>query len=375
MRRLLATGIGLWTALTASAVQAQGALGANFNEQAQDLDFGELKRADARWVHLQLNMSHLDRGPAAGNGAVKTVLNAASQGLGTMFSLRFPYADRDFPAAGSPELEREFAKLDTVLPLVMGKVDILVIGGDPYIDSRPADRDLDLNAFYEALAARAIAYRKANCAGTCKTRLFMAGPNRLDIKSNQTPSTERWLAYVKATPEIEGVGFRMYLPALAASQAFLDYSLPRMRPDQKFIVPDFSLVWAWIPNLKANIPPAFADKYQAPRSAQTWQIIKASLETPFSKGQWDEFMSQSTWIETRKHYLRNQMKLFRDTGRLAVAAVNFKQGKSLQTNFDATRQPWLLSTIYADRTVKRNPDGTAAFNYAWIDDFKALQVQ
>lgn len=373
MFRFLIAGAALLG--TAGAAHAQGALGANFNEQVQDVDYNELKRAEASWLHLTLPMPHLDRGPTAGNGAVKTVLDASTRGFSTMFSLRFPYGDRDFPVTGSADLAREFARLDAVLPLVMGKVDILVIGGDPYIDSRQADRDLDLNAFYEALAAHVIAYRKAHCAGACKTRLFMAGPNRLDIKSYQSPSTERWMDYVRATPEIEGVGMRMYLPNLGASKAFLDYALSRMRPEQKFIVPDFSLVWAWIPNLKTNIPPAFADKYQAPRNAQTWQIVRAALETPFSKAQWDEFVSQTKWIEANKHYLQQQMKLFRDTGRLAVATYGFKQGKSLRTDFDATRQPWLLHTIYADRTVKRNPDGTAAFNYRWIDDFRALQKQ
>ena len=373
MFKLLMAGAALLG--TASAAHAQGALGANFNEQAQDVDFNELKRAEASWLHLQLNMPHLDRAPPAANGAVKTVLSASAAGFKTMFSLRFPYSDRDFPGAGTPELEHEFRRIDAVLPVVMGKVDILIIGADPYIDSRLADRDLDLNAFYEAVAARVIAYRKANCADACKTRLFMAGPNRLDIKSYQSPSTARWMDYVRATPEIEGVGLRMYLPNLGASKAFLDYTLPRMRPEQKFVVPDFSLVWSWIPNLKTNIPPAFADKYQAPRNAQTWQIVRAALETPFSKAQWDEFLSQTKWIDSNKHYLQQQMKLFRDTGRLAVATYAFKQGKSLRTDFDATRQPWLLHTIYADRTAKRNPDGTAAFNYRWIDDFRALQTQ
>jgi len=365
----------LSTASVAHAQTALGALGANFNDHPEDVDYNELKRADARWLHLVLQMPHLDRGPAAGNGAVKTVLDASSRGFNTMFSLRFPFTDRDVPAIGGPDMEREIARLDAVLPLVMGKVDVLVIGAEPYIETRPADRDFDLNAFYEALAARVIAYRKTNCPDACKTRLYMGGLNRLDIRANRTASTERWMEYVRTTPELDGVSFRMHLPDIKASKGFLDYILPRMRPDQTFVVPEFSLIWWWVPNLKTNIPASFADKYQAPRNAQTWQIIQAALETPFSKAQWDEFMSQTGWIESQKHYLGDQMKILRATGRLAVATYGFKQGKALGTDFPATRAPWLLNSIYADRTAKRNPDGTAAFNYAWIDDFKAAQKQ
>src|SRR3546814_10225711 len=95
--------------------------------------------------------------------------------------------------------------------------------------------------------------------------------------------------------------------------------ISRMRPEQKFIVTEFSLVWWWQRNMKGVVNPAFADKYQAPLNAQNWQIIKAALETPFPKEQWDDFLRMSPWFENRTHYVANQMKMFRAPGRLAVA--------------------------------------------------------
>ncbi|AQR73421.1 hypothetical protein [Sphingomonas sp. LM7] len=352
---------------------AQGALGANYNEHFEDIDYRDLEKADAGWVRLFLPMPQLDRGAAAGHGAVKAILDAGDRGYKTILTLKFPYNRGDFPRAGTPEFEREITRVDAVLPLVMGKVDILVIGNEPYIESREQDRDLDLNGFYEAMAARVIAYRTAHCAGGCKTHLYMGALNRLDLKQNQTTSTERWMAFVKATPEIDGVNIHPHIPAIQASKPFLDYILPRMRPEQKFIVTEFSLVWWWQQNMKGQVPAAFAEKYGAPRTAQNWQIIKAALETPFPKAQWDEFLAQSPWFEARKHYLANQMKIFRDTGRLAVATYGFKQGSSMSAAWGPEKTPWLLNSIFAPSTVRKNADGTAAFNYAWIDDFKALQ--
>src|SRR3546814_10172757 len=90
----------------------------------------------------------------------------------TIFTLKWPQNDRDFPKAGSAAFAREIARLDAVLPLVMGKVDILVIGNEPYFETREQDRDLDLNVFYEAMAGRIIAYRSATCGRDRKsTRL------------------------------------------------------------------------------------------------------------------------------------------------------------------------------------------------------------
>jgi hypothetical protein len=368
---------GLWTAAAAiaclpGAAQAQSALGANYNEHYEDVDYRDLEKADARWIRLFVPMPQIDRG-AAEHGAVKATLDAHARGYKTILTLKFPYNRGDFPKAGTPAFARELARVDAVLPLVVGKVDILVVGNEPYIESRGQDRDLDLNAFYEAMAKRVINYRARACLGDCKTRLYMGALNRMDLKKNQTASTERWMAFVKATPELDGVNIHPHIPAIQASKPFLDYILPRMRPEQKFIVTEFSLVWWWQQNMKGVVAPAFADKYQAPRNAQNWQMIKAALETPFRKEQWDDFLRMSPWFENRKHYVANQMKMFRDTGRLAVATYGFKQGSSMSNNFGPDKTPWLLNSVFAPATIRKNADGSAAPNYTIFDDFKALQ--
>jgi hypothetical protein len=359
--------------LASGPALAQGAIGANYNEHFEDVDYRDLEEADASWVRLFLPMPQLDRGPAAEHGAVKTILDASKHGYKTILTLKYPYNRVAFPKVGSAEFEKQLARTDAVLPLVMGKVDILVIGNEPFIESREQDWDDNFNEFYERLAKRVIAYRAQHCAKDCKTHLYMGALNHMERPKWQTKATERWLSFVKATPELDGVNIHPHIRAIEESKAFLDYILPRMRPEQKFLVTEFSLVWWWQQNMKGPVPAAFADKYGAPRNAQNWQIIQAALETPFPKAQWDDFLAQSTWFESRKHYLANQMKLFRDTGRLAVATYGFKQGSSMSAQWGPDKVPWLLNSVFAGRTIRPNADGSAAPNYAWIDDFKALQ--
>ena len=370
MRRVLTICAALSAAVPA---QAQQALGANYNEHYEDIDFRDLEKADVRWVRLFLTMPELEKSAAADHGAVKTILEVGKRGYNTILSLKFPRNRRDFPRPGTPEMEREIAWLDAVLPRVIGKVDILVIGNEPYIESRREDRDLDLNAFYEALARRAIAFRAARCGAGCKTRLYMGALNRLDLAQNRTASTERWMAFVKATPGIEGVDIHPHLPDMEGTKTFVDYVVPRMRPNQKFLVLEFSIVRWWEQHMKDPVPAAYAEKYRLVRGTRNWQVIRAALQTPFRKVQWDDFLALSPWFETRKHYLRHQMEIFRSTGRLAVATYGFKQGSSMSRNFGPSTTPWLLNSVYAARTISPNPDGSAAFNYAWIDDFRALQ--
>lgn len=368
---LFAIGLAA-AAMAPAAAAAKSALGANYNEHFEDVDYRDLKKADDRWIRIFLTMPEVDGG-AAKHGAVRTVLDAETRGYKTILTFKWPFPRSDFPTSGTPEMAREVSRLDAVLPLVMGKVDIIEIGNEPYIESRPADRDLSLNAYYEAMANRIIAYRRAHCGTTCKTRLYMGSLTQIELPGHQTPSTERWMAYVKATPDIAGVDLHPHVTAIGQTKPYLDYALPRMRRDQTFIVTEFSLIWWWQKQMKQPVAPAFATRYDLPAATQNWQVIKAALDHPFTKQKWDDFLSLSPWFETRKHYLRNAMVMFRGTGKLAVATYGFKQGRSMSTDFGPDKAPWLINSVFAGRTVQPNADGSAAANYAWIDDFKALQ--
>src|SRR3546814_10104329 len=55
---------GAALALQPGAVVAQGALGANFNEHYEDVDYRELDSAGAQWIRLFLPMPQVDRGAA-----------------------------------------------------------------------------------------------------------------------------------------------------------------------------------------------------------------------------------------------------------------------------------------------------------------------
>jgi hypothetical protein len=371
MKRFLTIGAALLCAAT-TAAHAQGALGASYNDQFGELDYRDLERAGTKWVRMALPLPQLDKGVGS-NGVLNKVLEASEKGYSTMLSLKLGYVGTIPPAVGSDAYLKDVARLDAALGLVMGKVDVLVIGNDPFLEVPEKNRDENFNAYYEAVAKQVIAHRAKNCADACRTHLYMGALVRLEMPAERNKVVDRWMGFIKATPEIDGVAIQTHIAEVEESRAYLKYILPRMRPEQKFVVTDFSLVKTWTANMQSPIPKAFADKYGAARNAQNWQIVKASLETPFSKAQWDEFLSQSPWLESRKHFLAEQMQVFRDTGRLAVATIAFGQGVAPADKLSPGAAAWQLNSVVLRRSVKRNPDGSAAFNYAWIDDFKALQ--
>jgi hypothetical protein len=350
--------------------QALGVLGADYDQNLTDIHYPELRAAGARWLRGFYPMPNADMVNPADDPAIQAILTAGKRGYGTVLGLKFPYNNAAMPAPGSPAMTLALARLDKVLPAVMGNVNILVIGNEPFIESLPADRGDALNVFYETVAERVIAYRQAHGG---RTRLYMGALNRLDLPANQTAGTERWMAFARETTELAGVDIHPHVPSPEAVQPFLDYILPRLRPDQTFLVTEFSLVWYWQAHLSDQVSAQFADRYGFDPTSLVWQVIEASIEQPFTQEQWNYFLSTSPWFESQKGFLRDQVARFRQTRRLAVATYGFRQGVPMVTDFGPNKTPWVLNTIFDNHTVQTSPDELPGVTHPWFDDFRALQ--
>ena len=375
---ILAAAMAALTAATGAQAAAppaplDGALGANFNEHYEDVDFTQLRQARDHWIRGFLPMPQVDPADPGAHRAITTTIEAGRQGFATILTLKFPMKETGIPRAGTPAFARAVRKLDAVLPLVVGKVDILEIGNEPFIESSKRQWNSDLNDFYEAMARRVIAYRAQHCPGACRTRLFMGALNRLNDPTWRTAATDRWLAFARATPEIAGVDIHPHVHALGDTQPFLTYVLPRLRPDQTFIATEFSLVWHWGQHLGDRVPASFASRYGVSPDTKIWQEIAAAIAKPFPQREWDDLLTASPWFSAERNYLTDQMAMFRKTGRLAVATYGFRQGGSMTRHgFGPRSVPWLLNSVIASRTVQPHADGTAGTNPYWFAEFRAL---
>lgn len=353
--------------------QALGVLGADYNQDLADLRWRELQQAGARWVRGFFTMTDAANGDVTDNTVIQTILAASERDYGTVLTLKFPYANTVMPAPGTPAMTVALAEVDTVLSAVMGQVDIIEIGNEPYNECRAQDSGDPLNVFYETVAAYVIACRQANGGSNSRTKLYMGALNRLDLASRQTPGTERWMAFARATPEIEGVDIHPHVPSPDAVPPFLDYILPRLRADQTFLCTEFSLVWYWLAHLTDQISADFADRYGFDPASRVVDVIQASIANPFTEEQWNYFLSTSPWFESQKHFIRDLMQQLRSTGRLAVATYGFRQDVLMEQNFTTAKPPWLLNSVFDPYTVQPQPNGLPGRNLAWFEDFRDLQ--
>ena len=353
-----------------TAPPANGVLGANFNGDPRVMTYPELEDLGATWVRGFFAMPDAEHGDPAEKPAVKAILDAAGRGYGTVLSLKFPYFHKPLPAPGTPQMEAELRRLEAVLRAVMGKVDILVIGNEPFIESRKQDHDDRINVFYEALASRAIQHRDAHPG---KTQLYMGSLNHLERPDWRTPATERWMRFVRSTPAIAGTDIHPHLPEPGADRFYLDYVLPHLRPDQKFLATEFSLVLLYKQHLRDPVAAEFAQRHHVRPGTPVWQVIKQALKNPFPQQKWDDFLNAHPWFADHRRYMTEQMGRFRGTGKLAVATYGIGQDAAMSgDDFGPDSTPWLLNSLFCQKTVQRD-GGLPGRNRVWDDQFRALQ--
>jgi len=356
-----------------ATLPALGELGANYNENLDKINHLELRESRAEWIRGFYLPAEADRIDPADSPTIRAILDAHDRGYRTLLSLKFNKSTSAFPDPDSPAMQDELARLDRVLPLILGTVDIITIGNEPFIESMPTQRDERLNAYYETIARHVIAARARMCGAECTTHLYMGALNRLDLPQNRTAAVERWMTFARETPEIEGVDLHPHVPDEERIDPFLDYALPRLRPDQTFLMTEFSLVWYWQDHMTDPVPAAFADRYGYAPETQVWEVIGEAIEQPFPAHKWNDLLSESPWFEAKKHLLSEVMGKLRATGRLAVATYGFAQIPSMTSNWSATKPPWLLNSVYASLTVERRGEAMSTPGYAWLDDFRRLQ--
>lgn len=355
------------------APAASGVLAANVNEALEKIDFAELRAVAATWVRGFYPMPDADHGDPAGQPGLARLLQAAARGYGTVLTLKFPYQDRPIPAPGTPAMATAVARLHKILAATMGKVDILTIGNEPFIETREADRRTPaINVFYETLARHAIRYRSAHGDTHHATAIYMGALTGLDRPDADTAQTRRWVTYVARDRDIAGVDIHPHVASPDEARRFVAYVLPYLRSDQRFLATEFSLVHLWKQHNTDPLPADFARRHHLPATTPVWRYIRDAAAHPVSEQEWNDFVLACPWFSAHKTFLTDQIARFRATGKLAVAAYGLLQAGPIP-HFGPKSAPWVINSIYPQYVTRRTSTGLPARNRTWANAFQAAQ--
>lgn len=350
----------------------RGVLGANYNEKLVWINHGELRRVNSKWIRGFIDMHLIDHQQPEEDSNMKALFRAIDAGFNTILSLKWNYTNLDFPKPGSPALGAELQVLARLLPLVLSKVNILVIGNEPFIEAKQDQTHERLNDFYETMAHAVIDFRQKHDFAMA-TRLYMGALNRLDLPAKRTPAIERFLQFIASKPELEGVDLHPHMMTFNGHRTMLEYCLARIRPEQTFLATEFTMVWHWKKHMSDAASSHFCAKHGFPPGTKNYQVISAAIQNPWPFVQWEEYLTHEPWYMQFQTFIADAMRLYRSTGRLAVATYSFCPMRMRKHPLKQEDTPWMLNGVYAPSTVQLREDGSRYENFPWAEEFRRAQ--
>lgn len=355
-----------------SPAPATGVLAANVNQNLDHIDVDQLTAAAASWVRGFLTVTAGAPSQLASDPGLAKLLSAAKRGYGTVLNLKFQYRHAPLPAPGTPAMRDVLARLDSVLTATMGRVDALVVGNEPFFETRPADRASPrINRFYEALAGHVVGYRRRH--GATRTKIYLGALTSLDDPAGRTPRARRFVTFAHRTEGIAGIDIHPHVAAADDVARYLDYVVPALRADQRFLVTEFSLVLLWKQHLRDPVDAGWARRHKVAAGTPVWRAIADTIRHPVDETTWTDLLRSSPWFADNRTFLGDQLSRFRRTGKLAVAAYGISQDLPMTRHFGPDSHPWLLNTVFCPETCTPERNGLPGRNLTWYEQFRAAQ--
>ena len=371
--------------LNSQALAAEGpeqAVGVNYNGQFDFIDYGDLERTRTTWVrgftdffqlYPDVQKLHTDR-------RLANFLELKKNGYKTILNIKWDFRNKSFPEPKSAEMENYKKFLRKLLGKVWMATDIIVVGNEPFIESRKTERDERLVAFYSEIAKEVNSFKKGQGIGNGMGKgvkdipIYLGAFNNLYLNGWRTPAVEQMLKFAESQPWIAGVDLHIHHSGIRQVNRAMNYANNRIRPDQRIIITEYSLMKHWGFKMGEQIPQEFADKYGRNPDEKNFQYIDYALKSQVSRKEWTDFLSSSYWFENRTRYLWNSYQRFRSYRKFHVATYAMRQSFPFNRDFTRKTDPWILNGLFANRTVEKNPETYQnQFNYAWIEDFHKIQ--
>lgn len=349
-------------------------LGVNYNGQFNFINFNNVQRTRTEWVRGFIDFfqfyTHPDQ--LQDDPRIVDYLQLKGHGYKTILNIKWDFSGKNFPDTSSGEMAGYESFLVRLLDRVWDGTDIIVIGNEPFIESKTTNRGPALVRFYERVAHDVERYED-NKGASGHIPIFLGAFNNLYLASWQTNSVNDLLSFAEHDPAIAGIDLHIHHNDISQINTVLDYVNDKIRNDQRILITEFSLVKYFQSKLNLPIPATFANDYGYDSQLKNYQYIDKALKNQVEQKEWNDFLKSSAWFESRKGYLLNAFNIFKSYYKVAVATYGIRQSYPPGEDFTVNTMPWILNALYANRTAEPDAGGLTPFNYGWIDDF--LQVQ
>lgn len=348
-------------------------VGINVNGQYNVLNFNNVVRSGTIWVRGFLDFFQLypEEGNIDNDERIQHYLKLKEQGYRNILNIKWNFSNRSFPSSGSQEMQDYKSYLTKLLDKVWSSTDVIVVGNEPFIESKQSERGNRLVVFYQQIANHVKNYR-ANTGQNVP--IFVGAFNNLYLDGWRTEAVNALMRFARNNDWIAGVDLHIHHANLDQMKDFIDYADLRIRDNQKLLITEFSLKDYFRTKMDQDISSEFASTYNLDSNMKNYEYLDSALKNNVSRQEWVNFLSQSDWFESRKRYLWDAYQIFKGYEKFHIANYALRQSYPFNKDFSANTTPWILNGLFANRTVRPDTDtGQDQRNYAWMEDFTKIQ--
>ena len=371
-RRCLLLMVLVW--FSASPWAGAQQVGVNFNGQFDQVNFNDLARTHTTWVRGFIDFFEFYNNPSKldNDNRINTYLQLKDNGYKTILNIKFDFKGKDFPAVNSTEMNNQKDFLAQLYDKVWDKTDIMVVGNEPFIESDGNEQGANgpLVKYYRQMCIKTNNYRENRSK---KNPIYVGSFDNLYLNSKRKQSVLDLLAFAKNHDYMAGIDLHIHHSDISQVNSVFDWVSPKIRSDQKILVTEYSLMKHWRNQMSKTINAVFASKYNRNSAWKNYQYIDYALKNPVQRAEWVDYFKMHAWYNNRAGYIKNSYDRFKSYRKFHIATYATRQSYPFNRDFTANTDPWVLNPLYVNRTVVKNASGQFQFNYAFIDDFRAIQ--
>jgi hypothetical protein len=353
---------------------ADKAVGVNVNglgEHFEDLsNNGMMKKSGTKWARMFVDMSKLrgkTQSQVNNDRSIEAFKNLHSSGFKTILSLKWATNNRDFPAAGTQGRLDDF---DIMRKVLLGagasNIDIVVVGNEPFRETKTSFRDSDMTDWYKRMAQEIKTFRNNNGHGF---KIYMGSFNNVHKTGERTQVLLDLFQFAKNTSWIAGVDLHLHHNDISEWASALSFTKGKIRTNQKIIISEFSLMRYYKSKNTNALSTMYKNKYYPNGTSKKIYQEMGTLQNVQNTQRWYDFNKMHSFIESRKRYLRNIHRDYvsKSSNRIEVVTFALRQGKFPNYETNPNQDAWIYNGLFCFSTCNGISNG-----YQWLTDFNSL---
>lgn len=355
-------------------------LGANFNHNAEIIDFYYLEKVKVDWIRTTPRILDYVQGKLSvhHDPALQKVIEAGEKGYKIAFGFRWDFKKHrmPIPKAGSKKEKELFDMARQILNQMGHYVDIFKLGNEPNLETLEQDMkrnskgEIPLVEFTDRFLYQVVLpYFKKE---TPKIPDIYIGsfPTLFEQRFQKNEAVLKLLKYTHTNPDISGLSLHLHIEDTAEIDEAFEFARQIVK-QKPIIVPEFSLHRLYKKKLTEPLNSTkkgadFAKRYNYNPDMKLFEWFSIANTKRVNAEQWETLFESRDWFT--KEFLDQYFERFQKHGVVLATYPLFQQ--SCPKHMTANSPAWFINPVFCQKSLELTSKGDFSANPLWIYSYK-----